>query len=98
MVLFDALRLTVDGCAALLSGWLAFIFYYDPFQFVPLSTVLIFFQSPDDQYAKLAVLAGLIFALVTFVKYGRVPVDRRFQKIVPAWCVTLLIVVGILST
>ena len=99
LALLDALRLAADGTAALISGWLAFVLYYNPSEFVPLSTLLIFFEAPDDQYAKLAVLGGLTFALMTFLKYGRArakTVDELLQQIVSVWCITLLIVVGIL--
>lgn len=99
LALFDALRLAVDTSAALVSGWLAFILYYGPTEFVPLSNVFIFFQAPDDQYAKLSVLSGLVFAVMTLFKYGRAPsqtIDGNLQRIVSVWCITLLVVVAIL--
>lgn len=99
MALFDALRLTVDASAALISGWLAFALYYGPKSFDPPSTLFIFFEAPDDQYAKMSILGGLIFAVITFLKYGRGrpnSIDQHLQKIVSVWCITLLIVIGIL--
>jgi len=99
LALLDALRLAVDASAALVSGWLAYMVYYGPSEFVPLSTVFLFFQAPDDQYAKLSVLSGLVFASITFFRYGRTPsqtVDGILQRIISAWCVTLLMMVAIL--
>lgn len=99
LVLLDALRLAIGGSAALLSGWLAFILYYSPSEFTTLQSLFAFFRAPDDQYAKLSVLAGLVFALMTTFKYGRAPtttMDGVLQRIVPVWCLTLMFVVGIL--
>lgn len=100
LALFDALRLVIDSSAALISGLLAYVVYFASDDFLAVGNLLFyFFQSPDDQYAKFSVLAGLVFALITFFKYGRAPagvVDRNLQRIVPVWCITLLIVVGIL--
>jgi Undecaprenyl-phosphate glucose phosphotransferase len=99
LALLDALRLAIDTLAALVSGWLAFILYYDPTEFIPLSSVFIFFQAPDDQYAKLSVLSGLVFALITFFKYGRTPsqaIDGNLRRTFSVWFVTLLVVVAVL--
>ena len=99
LVLMDALRLALDGAAALLGGWLAFILYYGPSEFPVANTMVAFFQAPEDQYAKLSVLAGLVFALMTFFKYGRAPtmmMDGVLQRIMSVWCLTLLFVIGIL--
>ena len=99
LALLDALRFSVDTSTALLSGWAAFIVYYNPAEFVPLTSVFTFFETPNDQYAKLSVLSGLVFALITFFKYGRTPshtLDSKFQRIVSVWFITLLVVVAIL--
>lgn len=99
LALLDALRLAIDTSAALLSGWLAYIIYYGASDFVPISEIFAFFQTPDDKYANLSVLSGLVFALMTLFKYGRVPsptIDRNLQRIVSVWFVTLLVVVTIL--
>ena len=99
LAVFDGFRFAVDTLTALIGGWLAFILYYGLTESLSLGQIFIFFQSPDDQYAKLSVLSGIVFALITLFKYGRAPLrasDLNLQRIVPVWCLTMLLVVTIL--
>ncbi len=99
LALFDALRLFIDGVATLISGWLAYILYVDGTEVDGLAYVLHFFQALDNRYASYSLLAGIVFALLTFFKYGRGNphgLDQILQRLVPVWCLTLLFVVGLL--
>ncbi|MDH3660087.1 MAG: undecaprenyl-phosphate glucose phosphotransferase [Alphaproteobacteria bacterium] len=99
LALFDSIRLALHAAAAGFSGWLAFVLYYAPDTFVPLENLLRFFEPASIQYGKLAVLAGIIFSAVSFMKYGRStigPFGLQLQRLIATWCITLLIVISIL--
>jgi Undecaprenyl-phosphate glucose phosphotransferase len=97
--LFDAVRVALHMVAAGLGGWVAFGLYYFPESVMPLSNLLVFFDASSIQYGKLALLGGIIFSAVRFMKYGRAKTgmfDQQMQQLISAWCITLLIVTTIL--
>ena len=97
--LFDSIRVALHAIAAGLSGWLAFVIYYAPESFMPPGNLLLFFEPFAIQYGKLAILGGIFFSAVSFMKYGRgtiVPFDQRLQRLVSTWCISLLIVISVL--
>ena len=97
--LFDALRVALHMTAAGLSGWIAFALYYLPQSVTPPSNLLLFFDESSIQYGKLALLGGIIYSAVRFMKYGRAKTglfDQQMQQLVSAWCIALLIVTTIL--
>ncbi|MEM7043020.1 MAG: undecaprenyl-phosphate glucose phosphotransferase [Pseudomonadota bacterium] len=99
LALFDSVRVLLHLTVAGFSGWLAFILYYAPESFVPLENLFLFFDASSIHYGKLAVLGGAIFSTISFVKYGRGmsgPLDQQLQRLISAWCISLLIVIGLL--
>lgn len=99
LALFDAIRVALHATAVGLGGWVAFIIYYAPESFMPLENLLIFFESSSIQYGQLAVLGGIIFSAVNFMKYGRGtigPLNQRLQRMITTWFIVLLIVTSIL--
>lgn len=99
LALFDAVRIGLDSFAVFLSAWIAFVVYYAPESFFPLANALTIFSAPNDQYVKLSILGGVLFSMISFINYGRtlnVVFDKRLQHIVSAWCIALLLVIGIL--
>ncbi len=96
--LFDALRVGLQMAAAGLSGWVALVLYYLPDTITPLSNLLVF-EEGTIQYGKLALLGGIIFSAVRFMKYGRAKTglfDQQMQQLISAWCIALLILTTIL--
>lgn len=97
--LFDAVRVALQMAAAGLSGWVAFALYYFPQSVLPPSNLFAFFNASSIQYCKLALLGGIIFSTVRFMKYGRAKTglfDQQMQQLISAWCIALLIVTSIL--
>jgi FlaA1/EpsC-like NDP-sugar epimerase len=97
--LFDALRVGLQMTAAGLSGWIAFALYYLPDSVTPPNNLLLFFEESSVQYGKLALLGGIIYSAVRFMKYGRAKsglFDQQMQQLISAWCIALLIVIAIL--
>ncbi|MGI9508240.1 MAG: undecaprenyl-phosphate glucose phosphotransferase [Geminicoccaceae bacterium] len=99
LALFDAIRVMLLAVGAGISGWLAFAIYYAPLSFMPPENLLLFFEASSTHYGKLAVLGGIIFSVVSFLKYGRRTIDvfgERMQRLLSTWCITLLILTSIL--
>lgn len=97
--LFDAVRVVSHLTAASFSGWLAFAIYYAPQSYTPPANLLLFFEPAFIQYGKLALLGGIIFSAVSFMKYGRGTIgsfDQRLRQLICTWCIALLIVTSIL--
>ncbi len=97
--LFDAVRVALQMAAAGLSGWVAFVLYYLPQSVFPPSNLFLYFDASSMQYSKLALLGGIIFSAVRFMKYGRAKTglfDQQMQQLISAWCIALLIVTSIL--
>ena len=97
--LFDALRVALQMAAAGLSGWVAFALYYLPESVAPPTHLLLFFDASSIQYVKLALLGGIIYSAIRFMKYGRATtglLDQQMQQLISAWCIALLIVTTIL--
>ena len=99
LALFDSVRVLLHVSVAGFGGWLAFVVYYAPESFMPPEHLLLFFHESSIHYGKLAVLGGVIFSAVGFMKYGRGmsgPLDQQLQRLISTWCISLLIVISIL--
>lgn len=97
--LFDAIRVALHTFASGLGGYVAYLIYYSPESLASLDDLLSFFHPSSIHYGKLALLGGVIFSAVRFMKYGRAmtgPIDQQLQRLVSTWCIALSVVVGIL--